>query len=354
MEKSASPRLPAEWEPQSGVMLTWPHELSDWAPVLDEVEPVFFQIAEHIARREVLLVVCADAGQSGRIRARLLSTGIPAAHLKFAIAPSNDTWARDHGPLTVMHDGCPRLLDFRFNGWGNKYPAKEDDALSGRLADAGVWGRTAFQSVDLVLEGGSLDSDGMGTLLTTRSCLLHPERNPHLDSGSVEQALAQTLGAQRILWLDHGCLEGDDTDGHIDMLARFTASGALVYQSCNEAGYRCFQSLQQMEQSLQTLCDTSGQPYPLKALPWPAPKYDQDNNRLPASYANFLVINGAVLMPAYRDDADADAQRVLQTCFPDHEIIPIDCLPLIQQHGSLHCLTMQFPVSVDIEQIEVE
>jgi agmatine/peptidylarginine deiminase len=341
-------RLPAEWEPQAGVMLTWPHSQGDWAEVLDAVEPVFFAIAAAIARRENLLVNCADAGQAERIRSALSAQGVPQDRLFLPLTPSNDTWARDHGPLTVSVNGNPRLLDFRFNGWGNKYPAAKDDAINRQLASAGWFGDASFDSIDLVLEGGSIDSDGQGTLLTTASCLLQPQRNPRLSRQDIETRLQTLFGVERLLWLEHGCVEGDDTDGHIDMLARFADPTTIIYQGCDEPDYGCYTALKAMEQELHDFRDGAGRPYRLVALPWPQPKTDADGARMPASYANFLLVNGAVLMPTYRDPADALAARLLQDCFPDRELAGIDCLPLIQQHGSLHCVTMQFPAGIHL------
>jgi agmatine/peptidylarginine deiminase len=343
-------RLPAEWEPQAGIMLTWPHAQSDWAEALEVVEPVFLAIASAIARREDLLVNCAAGGQAERIRGTLSAQGIPEHRLFLPLMPSNDTWARDHGPLTVKVNGRPRLLDFRFDGWGNKYPADKDDAINGQLATAGWLGDAPLEAVDLVLEGGSIDSDGKGTLLTTTSCLLQAQRNPGLSRQAIETRLQTLLGVERVLWLEHGCIQGDDTDGHVDMLARFASPTTIIYQRCDEPDYGCYRALQAMEEELKNFRDGSGRPYCLVALPWPQPKTDTDGVRMPASYANFLLVNGAVLLPTYRDPADALAARLLQACFPDRELVAIDCLPLIQQHGSLHCVTMQFPAGIRLRQ----
>jgi agmatine deiminase len=343
-------RLPAEWETQAGVMLTWPHAQGDWAEVLASVEPVFVAIATAIARRENLLVNCADADLAARIRRTLVAQGVPEHRLFLSLTPSNDTWARDHGPLTVSVNSHPRLLDFRFNGWGNKYPADKDDAINRRLSASGWFDDIPLDAVDLVLEGGSIDSDGEGSLLTTSACLLQPQRNPGLSRQDLETRLRTLFGVERLLWLEHGCIEGDDTDGHVDMLARFASPTTIIYQRCDEPDYGCYTALQAMEQELRNFRDNRGRPYHLVALPWPQPKTDADGARMPASYANFLLINGAVLMPTYRDPADALAARLLQACFPDRELLAIDCLPLIQQHGSLHCVTMQFPDGISLRQ----
>lgn len=341
-------RLPAEWEPQAGVMLTWPHADSDWAPTLDQVEPVFLQLATAIAQRESLLINCASQAQIDTVRQALAARGVPDTHLNFSLIPSDDTWARDHGPLTVLDNNRPRLLDFRFNGWGNKYPASCDNAINRRLVTAGHFGDCPLDSLDLVLEGGSIDTDGQGTLLTTTACLLHPQRNPGLSRRDIEHRFQALFGVERVLWLEHGYLEGDDTDGHIDMLARFSDPQTLLYQGCDEPGYSCHAELQAMRRQLQTFCDSNQQPYRLVPLPWPEPQHDEQSRRLPASYANFLVINAAVLMPAYGGSADSLAAEQLQHCFPGREIVPVDCRPLIRQSGSLHCVTMQLPAELEI------
>ena len=192
----------------------------------------------------------------------------------------------------------------------------------------------------------SIDSDGRGTLLTTASCQLHPQRNPGLSRQDIEHRFRALFGVERVLWLDQGCLEGDDTDGHVDMLARFCDPQTLVYQSCDEPAYPCYDALQSMLAQLQSLRDAQGRPYRLIALPWPRPQLDEQGRRLPASYANFLVINGTVLLPTYGDPGDSVAAQQLQRCFPERDIVPVDCRALIHQHGSLHCLTMQFPAGV--------
>ena len=298
------------------------------------------------------MINCIDVQQARQVRASLLDRGVGDERLFIAVAPSDDTWARDHGPITVYESGQPRLLDFRFNGWGNKYPAGLDDALSHAMSDAGRFGDCVFERVELVLEGGSIESDGAGTLLTTRDCLLHPQRNPALSQADIEVELKRLLGCEHVLWLRSGCIAGDDTDGHIDMLARFVSPRTLVYQGCDETGYSCYASLKAMEKELQDLRDPDGQAYELIPLPWPAAHFDPAGRRLPASYANFLVINTAVLLPVYNDPADVAAIDVLKKCFPDRDIVPIDCSAIIQQSGSLHCLTMQVPAGVPVTQLE--
>ncbi len=337
--------LPAEWAPQSGVMLTWPHPHGDWRPHLDAVEPVFAAIAHEVARREGLLVVCFDPAHRDHVREYLKKAGVEMARVHLAIAPSNDTWARDHGPITVVENGTPRLLDFTFNGWGRKYPADLDNALNARLAARGVFG-APLEHIDLVLEGGAIDSDGEGTLLTTESCLLDPKRNPHLTKGRIEARLKRHLGVDRVLWLRHGHLIGDDTDGHIDTLARFCSADTIAHVVCRDRGDPHHPALAAMERELRNLRRRNGLPYRLVPLPLPAPIHDEKGQRLPATHANFLVINGAVLVPTYGDPSDREALDNLADAFPGRTIVPIDCRPLIMQYGSLHCVTMQLPEGV--------
>jgi agmatine/peptidylarginine deiminase len=329
-------------------MLTWPQPGGAWAEQMATVEAVFFSIALQIARHEPVLLNCATAAQCTRVATTLAAAGAPRNNLFTALVPSDDTWARDHGPVSVLEDGVPRLLDFRFNGWGNKYPAQADNAITTRLAASGHFGGVAVDHLELVLEGGSIDSDGCGTLITTRRCLLHPQRNPGLSEQRLTRELSALLGATRLLWLQHGGLEGDDTDGHIDMLVRFCDPSTLVYQRCEETAYPWYAELKAMEDELHQWRTLEGDRYRLLALPWPRAKYAADgSSRLPASYANFLIINEAVLVPAYDDPADEQAAGILQAAFPDRDIVQIACSALIQQYGSLHCLTMQFPKGVE-------
>jgi len=338
--------MPAEWEAQSGILLTWPRADGDWAALLPEVEPVFHAIALAIAHREIVLVLCADQEQRERVRSALLASGAPAANLLTTVTASNDTWSRDFGPLTVLDRGQPRLLDFTFNGWGGKYRAQLDNAVTGQLHRQGLFGSTPCETPALVLEGGSIDSDGAGTLLTTASCLLQPGRNPGLSRQALEIRLRRLLGVQRLLWLEHGGLAGDDTDGHVDMLARFCSTSTIAFQTCDEPGYSHYEELRTMARELQQFRTPGGEAYQLVGLPWPGVHCDHDGQRLPASYANFLVLNGAVLLPVYGVPADDEAARLLQDCFAEREVVQVPCRSLIRQYGSLHCLTMQFPQGV--------
>lgn len=341
--------LPAEWAPQSAVMLTWPHQGTDWAGILDEVEPVFLEIARAILRFQHLVVSCENLVRLQDLE-RELNTWADQQDLPGRVhsvsAPANDTWARDHGPITVITNESPTLLDFRFNAWGGKFPWEKDDAINRHLANSGVFGATLMQAVDFVLEGGSIESDGEGTLLATSECLLTPSRNASMDRSAIEQLLSEILGANRILWLNHGYLAGDDTDSHIDTLARFCAPDHICYVTCPDVADEHYSALAAMEEDLQEFRQRDGTPYQLTALPWPDPVFDHEGERLPATYANFLIINGAVLLPVYGVPQDEEAIRIIRQIFSSRQVIPINCRALVQQHGSLHCVTMQIPEGV--------
>jgi agmatine deiminase len=271
---------------------------------------------------------------------------LPADRLLLQACASDDTWARDHGGITVETASGPQLLDFIFNGWGNKFSASRDNQITSCLHQAKVFGEAPIHSIPLVLEGGSIESDGKGTLLTTSACLLSPERNPHLSKDEIEKALTQFLGAQNILWLDHGALEGDDTDAHIDTLARFCQEDTIAYVACDDPTDPHYKELRAMQRQLAGFRQKNGKPYRLIPLPWPAACYAADGHRLPATYANFLITNGALIVPIYGLPQDEEALKILEQTFPEREVVGVNCRPLIEQHGSLHCVTMQYPASL--------
>ena len=344
--------LPAEWAPQSAVQLTWPHADTDWHYMLAEVTDTFVRLAYEIAVRQPLLIVTPEPDKVQT----LLSRRLPAAVLQnvhFFAAPTDDTWARDHGFLTVLSDNGAELLNFRFNGWGGKFAADRDNAINRRLFDTG-WFRGHYVSVlDFELEGGAIESDGAGTLLTTAACLLNANRRnaddmvPTPDREQVEMLLRERLGAERVLWLNHGYLAGDDTDSHIDTLARLCPNQTIVYVKCDDPADEHYAELQAMEAELQAFRTADDRPYRLIPVPMPDAVHDEDGERLPATYANFLIMDRAVLLPTYaQPDHDETARRALQKAFPHHEIVGVDCRSLIRQHGSLHCVTMQYPRGV--------
>ncbi len=338
----------AEWESQRCVQLTWPHAQTDWAPMLNDITAVYEQMAHEISKHESLLMVVHD------------DTVCPIGDAQIAVINSNDTWARDHAFITVEENVSPYdhpttsdsntvrpitsdsknlvLLDFCFNGWGEKFPAELDNQINKQLYDQGLVQGTYEQHLDFVLEGGSIESDGRGTIFTTECCLMAPHRNQPLTRDDIEQRLKQYLGADRIVWLQHGSLIGDDTDGHIDTLVRICPNDTIVFTG----GDSDHPDLLLMERELQRLRTMEGRPYRLLKLPLPRPIYD-DGERLPATYANYLVINGAVLVPTYNQpDLDDMALCIMEEAYPDREIVGIDCRAVIRQHGSLHCCTMQY------------
>ncbi len=333
-------RFPAEWEPQSAVLLAWPHEGTDWAERLDSVETTYIALIAAITRFQIAVVCIKDAALQAHASRLLEKAGADPAKLRFARVAYNDTWLRDSGPITLRDDQGFCLLDFHFTAWGGKFEATLDDRIVSTLHDAGIFEQAQRQRIDFALEGGAIETDGEGTLLSTWRCL--HERHPALTRDEVTGFLQDKLRQERTLWLDHGYLEGDDTDAHIDTLARFAGPDAIVYQGCDQPGDRHFHELQAMARELAAFRTRQGQAYRLFELPWAQPILDGDR-RLAASYANFLIINGAVLMPAYDDPADVRAMAVLAKAFPRHQIIAIPCRPLIWQNGSLHCLTMQLP-----------
>lgn len=339
-------RLPAEWEPQDAVMLTWPYADSDWQSELAGVEPVFTAIASSISHHERVIVTCRDDAHRDHITALLEHARVRMEAVSLYTAPSNDVWVRDHGPITLIENGRPVLCDFTFNGWGGKFDAAADNEITRRLHVQDAFGATPLRRSDFVLEGGSLDSDGNGSLLTTAHCLLAPTRNPGWSRAKIEGFIREELGVNRVLWLEHGYLAGDDTDSHVDQMARFCDVRTIAYTACDNPADEHFTELQAMAAELAALRDAAGQPYQLVPLPLPQAKRDRDGRRLPASYANFLIINGAVLVPVYNDPSDQIALDRLAASFPDRTIIDLPCLPLISQNGSLHCVTMQLPAGV--------
>jgi len=337
-------RLPAEWEPQDGVLLAWPHAETDWRDNLADVERTYAALIAAIARFERALVCVDGADTRTRAQALLQVAGADHERISFVTIDYDDTWLRDSGPITLSQGKRFRLVDFRFTGWGGKFEATRDDALVATLHQAGLFGDAEHVRADWALEGGAIESDGEGTILTTWQCLHH--RHPTLDRDQLRATLAGHFGAKRVLILEHGHLEGDDTDAHIDTLARFASPSRIVYQGCDDPSDSHFEELGRMADELRSLRRADDQPYELVALPWAQPVRAADGRRLAASYANFLIVNGAVLMPAYGDAADEVAARALRGAFAGSEIVPVPCRPLIEQNGSLHCVTMQLPQGV--------
>ena len=335
-------RFPAEWEPLSGVILAWPHASTDWAPRLAEVERAYVGLVSAVARFEPVLLCVADEAVEARAR-ELLDGHVDSLRVRYARLPYDDTWLRDSGPITLREGQRYRLLDFHFTAWGGKFEAGRDDLLVEGLQELGMFQHAVRERIDFALEGGAIETDGDGTLLSTWRCL--HERHPSTPRGEVERVLRESLRQDRVLWLERGYLEGDDTDAHIDTLARFASRDTIVYQGCQDPSDSHYEELQAMAVELGDLRTKDDQPYGLFELPWARPILDE-GRRLAASYANFLIVDGAVLMPKYGDPADDKAALVLAEAFPEREIVQVDCRPLIWQNGSLHCLTMQLPEGV--------
>lgn len=336
------PFLPAEWYTQSGVQLTWPHKNTDWAYMLNEVQACFVQIAREIALRELLLIVTPEPEEVKR----QIEGKVNMQNVRFFRCDSNDTWARDHGAITRLDGSSPVLLDFTFNGWGLKFASDNDNLITGKAVAANVLNGQYENRLGFVLEGGSVESDGEGTLLTTSECLLSPNRNGAMNKVEIETYLKSVFHLQQVLWLDYGYLAGDDTDSHVDTLARFCTPDTIAYVKCTDEQDEHYSALKKMEEQLHTFRTLRGEPYRLLPLPM-VDAIVVDGERLPATYANFLIINGAILYPTYNQpENDRKAKEVLQTAFPNDEIVGIDCTSLIRQHGSLHCVTMQYPLRV--------
>lgn len=343
-ETSSTRRLPAEWESASAILLAWPHEHTDWSYMLPEVTRTFIDIADKITQEMVAVIVAPDINIPRHHLADLPER--QRRRLVFCQVDTNDTWARDFGPITCVDTADASLisLDFKFNGWGLKFAADRDNLITSKLFNAGLFPGRMENQLGFVLEGGSIESDGRGTILTTSECLLSPNRNGNLSREEIERHLCKSLGANRVLWLDYGYLAGDDTDSHIDTLARLCPEDLILYVKCNDESDEHFQALDAMERQLKSFLTLSGQPYNLMSLPLPDPIYDADGERLPATYANFLITPGSILLPVYGQPAnDRLAQMTLQAAFPDRDIKTVDCRSLIRQHGSLHCVTMQLP-----------
>ncbi|KAA6347559.1 Agmatine deiminase [termite gut metagenome] len=334
--------LPAEWYPQSGIQLTWPHAGTDWNHMLTEVKECFIRIACEIAKRERLLIVTPEPE---KVKHELLSVFNTDA-VCFLQCPTNDTWARDHGAITVLEDYSPVLLDFAFNAWGMKFASDKDNRITRRATEAGVLRGKYENRLGFVLEGGSIESNGEGILLVTSECLLSPNRNGQMNREEIESYLLSVFQLKRVLWLDYGYLAGDDTDSHIDTLARFCSPSGIVYVKCSDTKDEHYDALLKMEEQIKSFRTPDNSPFQL----FPLPMVDtimESGERLPATYANFLIMNTAVLYPTYNQpDNDAKAKDVLQAAFPEREVIGIDCRPLIKQHGSLHCVAMQYPTGV--------
>ena len=326
--------LPAEWEKQRCILMSFPHEDTDWASDLQASLTPFIRITQAIAYSQAVYIICKD-------KEKTASLFCSTRNLTFIEIPCNDTWIRDYGYISIRDNNETKLLDFTFDGWGGKFEASLDNNVNSALHKKGYMGTSTLESIDYVLEGGSIESDGQGTILTSTSCLCNPNRNGGLSKEAVEKKLTSTLGVTRVLWLDDGYLAGDDTDAHVDTLARFVNSTTIAYVKCEDKEDEHYLALKRMEEQLQKFKTSNGKPYTLVPLPMTNAIYNTQGKRLPATYANFLICNNALLYPSYEDKNDSVVHEIFKALFPDREIIPINCLKLIEQGGSLHCSTMQ-------------
>lgn len=332
--------FPAEWHQQSAIQLTWPHQDTDWSYILDEVTDFYVTLSKTILKYSKLLIVCNKA-----CAVKEHFTSEEQEKIIFAEVNSNDTWTRDHGGISVYIDEQPTIYDFGFNGWGLKFAANYDNLITSTLVAKETFAKEVkyCNYLNFILEGGAIETDGAGTMLTTSQCLLAPNRNQPLSKNEIELFLKKAFGLKQLLWLEHGYLAGDDTDSHIDTLARFCSKDTIAYVQCQEKDDEHYNELQLMEKELKDFRDLDNNPYNLIPLPMADPIFEE-SMRLPATYANFLIMNEVVLMPYYMSEKDAIAKKQLQKAFPNREVIGIDCRTLIKQHGSLHCITMQYPI----------
>jgi agmatine deiminase len=333
-------RQPAEWAPHEATWLSWPHNRDSWPGVFAGVDPAMTGFVSALAECEPVYINVLDAEHEQHVRKLL--TSVPAERLRFYRFPTNDAWARDHGAIFVTRPTVaePRLaVDFDYNAWGGKYPPFDLDRQIGRqMAEA--LGVPRWAKPGIVLEGGSIEVNGEGALLTTEQCLLNPNRNPSLTRADVEGLLRDAFGVSEIFWLGEG-IEGDDTDGHIDDLTRFVAPATVVTVVEPNRADPNHVPLAANKRLLETL-RVAGRRLEVIDLPMPEPQYLEEQ-RLPASYANFYIANGAVLVPVFGCPADDVACETLRDCFPGRRVVPVDCRVIIAGLGALHCLTQQVP-----------
>lgn len=338
-------RMPAEWEPQEGIWLSWPHKEESWPGAFANVPRIFGEIARYISEGELVRINVADAAMADEVRSILHASGAQLNNVRFHLNPTNDAWVRDHGPIYIVRDQQGQreraITKWGYNAWGDKYPPYDlDNTIPGRIAEE--FGEHRFDG-GMILEGGSIDVDGQGYLLTTTSCLLNPNRNPQLTQAQIEERLRDMLGVTHIFWLGEGIV-GDDTDGHIDDITRFVAPGVIVTAVEEDTSDENAAPLQENLERLREFRDSAGQPFRIVEIPMPRP-ISFDGLRLPASYANFLICNHAVLVPTYRCDRDAQALKILQSLFPQRKVVGIDCTELVWGLGAIHCVTQQQPAA---------
>ncbi len=337
-------RFIPEWDHTDYVMLALPHAGTDWNYILDEAIGQYRRLVSALTGEGTrVLLLCPDATEAREIIAEC-DRGL----ITYVETDYNDTWTRDYGMLSVERNGRLRALDFGFNAWGLKFASDKDNLVNLHLERKGLFAPGAYRNErDFILEGGSVETDGNGTILTTTRCLTSPNRNGGLSKPELNDILERRLGAQHVLWLDHGALEGDDTDSHIDTLARLAPDDTIVFTGTRDFDDPMFEPLLAMRAQLTLFRTPDGNPYNLVELPLPDPVTDPDGCRLPATYANYLVANGVIFMPTYSQrDKDELAMRSIRIAYPTHKVVGVECLTLLRQHGSLHCATMQIPSGI--------
>lgn len=330
-----------EWTPCDGVLLALPNKDTDWAYILDEAIEQYKRIVETFVKEQVhVVLLCQDAREAENLFSKETVGRITFIEIEY-----NDTWTRDYGVITIIKHGDLRGLDFGFNGWGLKFAADKDNQVTRRLNEKGIFSKGIYRNeTSFILEGGSIDTDGEGTVLTTSRCLCSPNRNGWLTKAQADSELRKRLGAQHVLFLDYGELMGDDTDSHIDTLARMAPDNIILFTGCRDVDDPQFEELLKMRAQLTLFRNAEGQPYNLVELPLPDAIFDEEGNRLPATYANYLVLERVLFMPTYNQpQKDELAMQTVRIAFPYHKVVGIDCTTLIRQHGSLHCATMQLP-----------
>lgn len=338
----SNPRFPAEWEYPSAIFMAAPDCFTDWDYCLEEAQDQFRRlVAAFTGAGEKVVLLCKDPAE-----AAMLYPASGEDEIAYIAIPYNDTWTRDYMMITTESDAGLVLNDFGFNAWGLKFAADRDNLVNRRLASAGVFKGRCRNLCSFILEGGSVETDGKGVLLTTSECLLSPNRNPSFSKEEIGKYLEDALSIKKILWLDHGFLAGDDTDSHIDTLARLCPDSRIVYTSCTDTSDMHFGSLSKMERQLRELTGSEGQTFECIPLPLPDAIFDEDGERLPATYANYLVTNRNLFLPVYsQPENDSEAVRTMRRVFPGKNIITVECSTLLRQHGSLHCSTMQIPLN---------
>ncbi|MCH5227224.1 MAG: agmatine deiminase family protein [Muribaculaceae bacterium] len=333
-----------EWVPADGILMALPHEETDWNYILPEALQQYKRLVETmVANGCHIVLLCRKVKEAEKLFDKKALKDIT-----FLEAEYNDTWTRDYGPITILKHGDLRALDFGFNGWGLKFAADKDNLVNLQLNDKAVYTKGIYRNErDFILEGGSIDTDGKGTVLTTTRCLCSPNRNGGLTKNEADKQLRKRIGAQHVLFLDYGALMGDDTDSHIDTLARMAPENTILFTGCRNMDDPQFEELLKMRAQLTMFRNAEGEAFNLVELPLPDAIYDEEKHRLPATYANYLVTDSVIFMPTYNQPHNDElAMQTMKIAFPEHKVVGIECLTLIKQHGSLHCATMQLPKGV--------